>query len=285
MMTRFLLATDFSDASRPALRRAVRLAARGDVEITLLHVHQTTRAEAAGEPGARELAAEERNTIDLLSLAAREELERAGARVRELKLEGVPGELIVDAARAERADLLLLGTHGRGGVRRILLGSVAEKVARGSSIPVLIARGPAERGFERVLVAIDLDERSERAAAAACDLAAPGATVDLVHCVAMAPLTSIPGQTWVMNELPRIEAGARSYGAELVERLRRPGLEPRFSVDFEDPRSAVLHRIDVHGHDLVAVGSHGRGGLSRVALGSVSESILRHAACSVLITR
>ena len=111
------------------------------------------------------------------------------------------------------------------------------------------------------------------------------ATVDLVHCVSIATLASVPGQTWVANELPRIEAAARGYGAGLVARLRRPDLEPRFSVDIDDPRGAVLRRIDDHGHDLVAVGSHGRGGLSRLALGSVSEGILRHAACSVLITR
>ena len=285
MMSHIVLATDFSEASRPALRRAVRLVSAGGVQVTLLHVHQLAPAEIGGDPGARELAAEERNAIDLLCMAAREELERAGARVVELRLEGAPAETIVEAARTESADLLLLGTHGRTGVRRILLGSVAEKVARGSSIPVLVARGPGDRGFERLLVAVDLDERSERAAAAACELAAPGATVDLVHCVVLAPLASMPGQVWIANEMPRIEAAARQYGAELVERLRRPGLEPRFTVEIEDPRNAVLRRIEEGGHDLVAAGSHGRGGLSRLALGSVSEGILRHAPCSVLIAR
>jgi universal stress protein E len=281
-MTRLALATDFSEASRPALRRAARLAGAGG-EIIVIHVHAPLAAN--GDPRAREIAAEERNAIALLFAAARDELERGGARVTELPLEGVPHEAILEALRSGRVEVLVCGTHGRSGLRRVFLGSVAEKVARASAVPVLVARGPAERDLERVLVAIELDERGARVAAAACALAAPGATVDVVHFISIASLVSVPGRAYVTTELPRLEADARRRGGALVDELRGRGVEARFTVEIGDPREGVLRRVEERAHDLVAVGSHGRGGLARLTLGSVSESILRHAPCSVLVVR
>lgn len=283
-MTRIVLATDFSDASRPALRRAARLAAGGG-DVVLLHVLEVSEDLANGDARTREIAAEERNATALLVAAWREELERADVRVLELILQGLVAETIIETAHAENADLLVLGTHGRTGVRRLLLGSVAEKVARGAVRPLLVARGPAEEDFERVLVATALDEHGERAAEAACRLAAPGATVDIVHYLSVASLVSAPGRQYISAELPRVQAQAARQGAALVERLRRPGLEPRFFVELTDPRGGTLARLQERGYDLVALGSHGRGGLARVMLGSVSEAILRHAPCSVLIVR
>ena len=279
------VATDFSEASRPALLRAARLAIPRGVAIRLLHVDEISAGAANGDARAREITAEERNAVDLLLGSAREELERAGARVLEVRLAGVPHEAIVDAVRAGEADLLVCGTHGRTGLRRLLMGSVAEICARESAIPVLIARGPAEHDFERVLVATDLDERGERAAKAACELAAPGSIVDIVHFVPLLSLASPAGRFYASMELPRLQAEAWRRGNALIDRLGNSRVEPRFTVEIGDPRDGVLRRIDERHHDLVVVGSHGRGGLSRVAFGSVSEGIVRHAPCSVLVVR
>jgi nucleotide-binding universal stress UspA family protein len=277
------VATDFSEASRPALWRAARLMGRSGGAVALLHVVE--REAAGGDRRARELGAEDRNAVELQLAAAREELERAGARVRERRLSGVPHLAIVEAARDAAAELLLCGSHGRTGLRRMILGSVAEQVARQSAIPVLIARGRAERDFERVLIATDLDEPGERAAAAACRLAAAGAALDVVHFVSVASLASLPGRIQVTNDLPRLVAEAQRRGELLIERLGTTRVTPRFTVEIGEPLGGILQRIAERHHDLVAVGSHGRGGIARLALGSVSEGVTRQAGCSVLVVR
>lgn len=140
---RILHPTDFSRASAPALRRAVALARACRAPLVLLHV-MTPPSPFLGE------GALPRSYADLLNLArrsARRRLAAALARVRRVRVraqaifaEGLPADEILRAARRARADLIVMGTHGRTGVSRVFLGSVAERVVRESRCPVLTVR-------------------------------------------------------------------------------------------------------------------------------------------------
>jgi nucleotide-binding universal stress UspA family protein len=140
---RILHPTDFSRASAPARRRAVALARACRAPLVLLHV-MTPPSPFIGE------GTPPSSYADLLILArrsARRRLAAALARVRResvraqgIFVEGLPADEILRAARRARADLIVMGTHGRTGVSRVFMGSVAERVVRESRCPVLTVR-------------------------------------------------------------------------------------------------------------------------------------------------
>jgi nucleotide-binding universal stress UspA family protein len=140
-----LVATDFSSASRPALRHAVEMAAANGAALWIAHV--------AAPPGSLSTEGYVLPRIyEEVNLAIRTDAEKrlrlllgkarkAGVRARTLLLKGAPHEAITRAARAHRADLVILGTHGRTGMARLFLGSVAARVIATTPCPVLTVRG------------------------------------------------------------------------------------------------------------------------------------------------
>ena len=143
-LRRILHATDFSTASRAAFRMAVGLAQRETARLLLLHVLTPPSPLVSGRRPPS-------SYLELLAMARREARRRldralaqaraAGGRVEGKLAEGGAVEEILKVGRRWRPDLIVIGTHGRGGVRRFLLGSVAEQVVRRASRPVLTVRG------------------------------------------------------------------------------------------------------------------------------------------------
>lgn len=139
-----LYATDFSQGSRRAHDTAIALAKLGHARITILFVlapvllvpGQYVDAETmvALENRARELSKQQ---LAVLATRAR----KAGVRVSVLLREGVPPDQIVRAARSTKADLIVMGTHGRRGLPKLFLGSVAERVVAAAPCPVVTVRG------------------------------------------------------------------------------------------------------------------------------------------------
>jgi nucleotide-binding universal stress UspA family protein len=146
MYRRILVALDGSPTSQRALREAIRVAAAAKAQLRLLHVLDafllTLRMQSSGAPGrayaAMRAAAHDR--IARADAAARAAGLKASGRVVENFSQRV-SDLILREAKAWRADLLVLGTHGRRGLSRLVLGSDAEQVVRRSSVPVLLVRG------------------------------------------------------------------------------------------------------------------------------------------------
>lgn len=144
-MRRVMYASDFSPASRPAFKRAIEMAKAARAELIIAHA-LTPVVPLVGdgayisaetwnklEKGARDLA--QKQLRGLLDKA-----KKAGVRTTTLLVEGVPAESLVRAARAKHADVLVIGTHGRTGLQRLLLGSVAARVVAIARCPVLTVR-------------------------------------------------------------------------------------------------------------------------------------------------
>jgi nucleotide-binding universal stress UspA family protein len=142
---RILHASDFSPASRPAFARAVAMAKGGGAELLLLHVlapvaplfgdgYVSPQTYNEIERSAR-LAGQKR--LDALATRAR----KTGVRAKSLLVSGAPHVEIVRAARAKAVDMIIMGTHGRGGFARLFLGSVAGRVVATAPCPVLTVRG------------------------------------------------------------------------------------------------------------------------------------------------
>jgi nucleotide-binding universal stress UspA family protein len=143
---RILYATDFSSASRPALAMAIALARQNRAPLSIVHALPPLVMPLGGDMAY--ISARTYDTIDqnarryaqkhLTALAAR--AKKAGVRTTALLLDGTPHEQILRAARRTRADLVVIGTHGRTGLSKVLLGSVAERVIRFARCPVLTVR-------------------------------------------------------------------------------------------------------------------------------------------------
>ena len=145
MTRRILYASDFSSASRPAFAKAVDLAKANRAELTIAHVLTPSLPVIAdGYMSAQayrdmELAARRWGQKQLDALVTK--AKRAGVRARALLLEGVAADRIVRAARSRHADMIVIGTHGRTGFARLMVGSVANRVVSHARCPVLTVRG------------------------------------------------------------------------------------------------------------------------------------------------
>lgn len=221
--------------------------------------------------------------------AGRQLLERAAAMVpaeipsiRSVNEIGGPAQLILDSAKTLSADLVVVGVRGRSRLSEIVLGSVSNRVLLHGSCPTLIVRGDA-RKIRRVLVAIEDRDDADRIAKW---LMEHPFTDPIELCVlhALAPI-GISDPYDAMGIEPWWE-GAKQYADELVKTTAGK-LNPPYTVSTKvmtgNP-AAVIER-ESKGRDLVVVSSHGRQGLSRFLLGSVSHAVVHHVTCSVLVLR
>lgn len=195
---------------------------------------------------------------------------------------GDPASEILEMA--EGADLVVMASHGRGGLGRWLLGSVATKVVRGCTVPVLVIGGKAlEEGapptFSRFMVPLDGSEVAERAFSTACRLA-QGLEGALHLYAGVVQVESAHEMALKANR-----AGVehfQDYLQEMAERESR--LEIDCTVKETHGKTGIVEFADKIGADLIVMGSHGRTGFQRWAVGSETENTLHHAHCPVLVT-
>jgi nucleotide-binding universal stress UspA family protein len=142
-MRRILHATDFSAASRRAFAAAIRLAKQNRARLCLLHVLVPPSPFVGTKPPSSylELQARARREAMRRLATAVASAERAGVRVEAHLVPGAPAEQILRVAGRWRADLIVIGTHGRSGLGRVFMGSVADRILRRAPRPVLTVRG------------------------------------------------------------------------------------------------------------------------------------------------
>lgn len=192
---------------------------------------------------------------------------------------GFPMEEIVRVS--ERAELIVMASHGRTGPARWLLGSVAEGVLHHATCPVLLVRTgasgrPGVQGFRRVLVPTDGSADSVAVLERIQGYLAPGAEVILLRAV----------DRELRETTLYYEPGFhRHYFSQLEEELRHadPGRRASHRILDRDPADAILDEAQETGADLIAMATHGRTGFRRLLLGSVTEKVCRHASCGVLV--
>ena len=140
---RVLVPTDFSPGAEPALGWASVLASGFDAKMLLLHVLDVRLAAIGGLPPQMASMPAVDELVRIVSAEAEQEMQALGVRfpnARTIVKEGVPRLIILEVAKAEGADLIVMGTHGRTGLSHVFFGSVAEYVVRHSRVPVLTAR-------------------------------------------------------------------------------------------------------------------------------------------------
>jgi nucleotide-binding universal stress UspA family protein len=280
-----LVSTDFSSASRQAFRTAVELAAASDARLWIAHVIPAIpagRLPRMYQGMDAFLQAEADKRLRALTGAARAK----GAAARALALRGFPHEAVRRAARAHRVDLIVLGTHGRTGVGRALLGSVATRIIATAPCPVLsVARRRGGAKARRVLFATDFSEASGPAWRDALQLArANQARLRILHV--WAPLARGQGARWAYAEAEReIRADAWRRLQALLRNARRAGVRAEAVLLPGAPHEAIARSARSLRDAWIVVGTHGRTGLAGAILGSVAMRVVAAAPCPVLTIR
>lgn len=293
---RILCPTDFSEFSSRALEHALRLAKWYEATIAALHVYHFVSPPPTKLP-----------TIAVrphLSTEIKEEILRelrdftgpartAGLHVEHLVVEGDPVDEIVK--EAGRADLLVLGTHGRRGFEKLMLGSVAERVLRKSPCPVLTVprRAPGSPpdgspAFKAIVCPIDFSEGSQRALEFALSLAKEADSgLSLLHVVEglpeIGPTDRSRFDLMAYSELMR--RIARDRVRDLIPEGARQWCRPEAIVASGKACRCILKVAEERRADLIVMGVTGRGRIDRMLFGSTTAQVVREAICPVLAIR
>lgn len=285
--TKILCPIDFSAGSERALRVASRLAVEKGAELVIVHAWQLPATSYVMEAPVplmvtQAVIDDAQRGLD----AAVRDVTPTVKRVRGELLSGVPWVEIVDFLEKQSFEICVIGTHGRTGLARIMLGSVAEKVVRHAPCSVLAVRPDGEvKPFRHVLVPTDFSESADDAIALAAALTEPGGSISLLHVMEVP--VAFTGEIRNADLARAIDKAATKALGDVATKLRdRTSLavETRFRMGY--PGAQILAALDDDRTiDLVVMGSHGRTGIMRALLGSVAEKLVRHARCPVLVSR
>jgi nucleotide-binding universal stress UspA family protein len=210
----------------------------------------------------------------------------AGFKVEQVCSVGSPSDEIVQAA--DGVDLILIATHGRTGVSRWWLGSVADIVIREANCPVLVI-GPnvsqeISPEVKRVLLPLDGSEEAEQALPVATWIAGvTGAELDVVRSLSLTPVAYDPGMgVYSADLITSMEDAVADYLTHIQERLK--GQKATTTMLVGAPAEMIFEHLQERPAGLVVMTSHGRSGVKRVALGSVTDRVL-HGPAPVLVIR
>jgi nucleotide-binding universal stress UspA family protein len=292
-----LIAIDCSPASERVLDEA---AARPWPEgttfsvVNVVDVHRFARLPALIEDAKCE--------AKKLVKAGAEKLLRTGHKSLSEVIMGFPRRAISAYAKEWNADLIMAGSHGHSAIGRFLLGSVAQGILRTAPCSMEIVRSPSggpPPSFHpmKILLATDGSDCSVGAAHSVANRPWPEGTVMKVlsveelivldNQVAGYPLSSVYPQS-LLEELTT-QARDRACSAAMIAReiLQRAGMKvlDDQAIELGEPRAVILDTAKAWGADLVVLGSHGRRGMDRFLMGSVSEAVAIHAHCSVEVVR
>ncbi len=282
--TKILCPIDFSAGSRQAMQFAVRLAGQAHAELVLFHASFVPATafslEAPFPPYLIQDMADEGQR--LLDESVRDAIAAGAKNTSSVMAIGVPWTMIVAQLEKQAFDLCVIGTHGRTGLARVVMGSVASAVIRHAPCSVLAVRPDNDIGeLKHVLVPTDFSESAMHAVELAAGMVAADGEITLLHVLDLP--VAFTGQ--VGAELAR-ELDRRSAAAleSVAARMKTARVNPRTRIGY--PGAQTLRFLEEDPSvDLVVMGSHGRTGIKRILLGSVAEKVVRHARCPVLVAR
>lgn len=294
-MSIVLVSTDFSEVSYEAVRHARDIAKADGATLALVHVVPKLAGVADQSmldwlrDKAPKAAEQEKLVRETLAGKAAE-LAEGGLLVATHLEEGEPHAAIVSCAERISANLIVIGSHGRTGIKRMLLGSVAEQVVRYAHCPVLVARPGPQDG--PVVTGTDLSEAARPGLAEAARLAASSGSELHVFYVLNAGWFGHSGVGLSPAALAEAMSGSQAF-TEAHEALQREidlatkGLQVKTvsKVTLGDAAAILVQHAEDVGARLVVTATHGRTGLRRALIGSVAERIVRLSHTSVLVVR
>jgi nucleotide-binding universal stress UspA family protein len=300
MLRSLLVPLDGSTLSETSLPLATRVAERTGARLHLAHVHVAYEPEQLlgntpflyegldlDEYDARHREQEQEYVASLVH-----RLEESVGTVQAGILEGRPiAERLADHARAVDADIVFITSHGYSGFSRTWLGSVADEMIRNSSVPLLVSRPSLERKgpdtIGHMLVPLDGSDLAEKVLPPAVELAkATGARMTLAHVISMRTIFGPRIAPYVQDTLEPDLDSAQTYLDSVADALREEGVPvATLATRGDAPATSIAALAKELEADIIAMATHGYGGVRRALLGSVADKLLRETQLPVLITR
>ncbi len=266
---RILLATDGSEYSEGAIRVAAALARRNDARLFIASIAVYNPEYATTVPGLEQVALDQagRNVAGAVQASAGIEHEVVIAEAED------PYRGIVDAAREDRADLIVMGRRGKRGLARAMVGDATARVIGHAPCNVLVAPRGAAQWHQGILVATDGSRHGDAAARLAGQLALEW-QLPLTVVSAVLPSHNEQRRREAVTAIDRVKAGLAALPVQVT------GI-----VAEGRPEQVILDQASKAGVDLIVIGTHGRTGLDRLLMGSVAERVIGFAACPVLAVK
>jgi nucleotide-binding universal stress UspA family protein len=210
-----------------------------------------------------------------------------GIEVQSLLCEGDPPDVILDIAHGKRADLIVLGTYGRRGMKRLLMGSVTSRIIVDAPTDVLVVKKPCTEctgEYVNILVPYDGSDFSKRALTRACQMAKEdGSTVSVLYVIPryeeMVNFFKTDAiRKSLLHEADKITAAAKEFAAQQGAMVKTLVAEGHAS-------DRIVEISKEQNHDLIVMGSHGYRGVNKAIMGSTTERVILDASCPILIVR
>jgi nucleotide-binding universal stress UspA family protein len=297
MYKKVMVPTDGSGFDRKAILVALRIADQCKAKVVLVRVLTTAAYLGTGTASERTASvkgsrAEYRAALSELDRLAAECGNISSAQISTALEEGPAADVLERYARRNEIDLIVISSQGRHGFARASLGSVTDSLIRGTTIPVLVVKPnasylapEASSGFRHIIVPLDGSGLAERILPCVVPLAKlEKAEITLLHVLTSSGDTyersDGRGLPWWKTRVARTNA----YLSHRVSEIRLQGVAATIEVVVADKvPEAIIDYLRKEGADLIAIATHGRGGLARVVRGSVADSVIRSATCSVLV--
>lgn len=293
-----MVPTDGSGFDREAIRVALRIAERSDAKVRLVRVLATgsffgSAVVAEGTAVAPDVVRNERDpALSELNALATECRTTSKADISVDLHAGPVNDVLQGYARRNDVDLIVISTHGRSGIARLSLGSVTDSLIRHTTIPVLVVRPPASYlnpqvadAFKRIVVPLDGSSLAEQILPRVLTIAKlEEAEITLLHVLMP---QSYSQREIVDPDLPWWEkdiALAQTYLFRIAGTLRRNGVPVTTDIVInENVAGAIGDFASREKADLIAIATHGRGGLARILRGSVADAVMHSARMSMLV--
>lgn len=296
---RVLCAVDGSEYSQWAVQALEALASREPESVTLLHIVDAPAIEAAQGKNVvaakRALGASEKAGRLILreaERAARVALSQAATGPRttfhSVLAHGPLPQTIVRQARRLKTDLLIMGSRGLSDIKGFLMGSISRQVVSMAPCPVLVVKQPTQK-FTRVALAVDQSKQSRAAARFLRLRMLPESTTVTILSSAESPVTDLAARHLSESQLNDLTRPVLERTTALVNELRNGFIKDGYpivtKVQMDHVIDTIIKHVEAEQDDLLVVGSRELTKTERRYLGSVSESLLKYAPCSVLVVR
>ena len=264
---KILVAIDGSESGMHALRESFKLATKEGSWITVVSVAPPYVGDLATTVIGNFHKAL-REPYEKALLEAEESAKAERMLIKTVCVEGEPYEGIVDTAEAEKCNLIILGRKSKSRFERVLMGSVTAKVIGHTLCKVLVVPKDAKLSFEKILFATDGSMHSEFASHEAIDIAKSWRSALIVLSVAKQ-----------YENLP-----AAKENVDMAKKVaEKEGIEVEALISKGVPHEVIANTAARRNVGLIVVGSHGRTGITRLLMGSVTERVIGHSRCAVLV--
>lgn len=293
MFDHIVVPLDGSELSEAALAYVTPLAVRMNSKVVLLHVDGDPYIDMFGEVTTAPSYRSQSSMTDYLN-AISERLQAEGVECETQRETGAPAAAILNYVEERQPDLIVMSTHGRSGVRRMIVGSVTTAILPRAQTPVLVVHPregeeTLETSFENLVIPLDMSERSEDALPFAAQLAeALGLDTTLLTCIP-SPLqlhTGFAPEMYPYTDelMQQGQETANTYLQDVTSDVNeRRGIDAQWETLEGGPASKIVEYAQAQPNSLIAMCTQGRTGLGRLVLGSVTDAVIRTGNTPVLV--